>query len=137
MRFKKMSHQIESLTKVIIKILIALFSVNVYSNETSICSGQFETGQPIKVLIDWDNKTVNVNKFNTYIEGVTTYGIITGSYMNKLGINTFSIIGHFQNAGTFIAQQQVQYGQITTTNFARLSCNKSFYKPFTDRMLDN
>ena len=120
-----------------IATLALLISANIYANEISICDGRFESGQPVHVTIDWNNKSVNVNKFKTYIESVTAYGIVTGSYTNKLDKETFSIIGHFQNAGTFIAQQQVQYRQITLTNFARLSCSKSFYKPFKDRILDN
>lgn len=123
--------------KIIITTLVSLISTNIYAKEISICNGRFASGQPVHVKVDWDTKTVTVNKFRTFIESVTAYGIITGSYMNKLNIQTFSIIGHFQNAGTFISQQQMQYGQITFTNFARLTCSKSFYRPFTDRMLDN
>lgn len=120
-----------------ITALFLIISSNVYANEISICDGRFESGQSVHVSVDWDNKNVNVNDFKTYIESVTAYGIVTGTYENKLGINTFSIIGYFPRGGTFIAQQQQQYGQITFTNFARLTCSKSFYKPFTDRMLEN
>lgn len=123
--------------KIIATTLAVLVSANIFANEISICDGRFESGQPVHVIIDWDNKSVNVNKLQTNIESVTAYGIVTGSYKNRLDKETFSIIGHFRNAGTFIAQQQLQYGQITLTNFARLSCSKSFYKPFTDRMLNN
>lgn len=123
--------------KKLITTLFLIISSNTYANEISICDGRFESGQSVHVTVDWDNKSVNVNNFKTYIESVTAYGIVTGTYENKLGISTFSIIGHFPNAGTFISQQQQQYGQITLTNFARLSCSKSFYKPLTDRMLDN
>lgn len=119
----------------VITTLFLMISANTYANEISVCDGKFESGQSVHVIVDWDNKSVNVNNFQTHIESVTAYGIVTGTYENKLGINTFSIIGHFPRAGTFIAQQQQQYGQITLANFARLTCSKSFYKPFTDRML--
>lgn len=110
---------------------------NSYAGTTSICQGRFETGQPVYVKIDWDNKSVYINRSHTFIQSVVAYGIITDTYKNRLGVNTFSIIGHFQNAGTFIAQQQEQYGQITFTNFARLHCSKEFFRPFSDRMLSN
>lgn len=126
-----------NMIKILLTILVLLISSSAYSVEKSVCDGVFESGQAAHVTIDWDNKIVSINKINTYIQSVTSYGIITGNYKNKLNIDTFSIIGHYQNAGTFITQQQVQYGQITLTNFARLFCSKSFYKPFTDRMLGN
>jgi hypothetical protein len=109
--------------------------MNVYANEVSICDGRFETGQLVHVEIDWDTKAVEVNKFRTYIEGSVYYGIVTGSYKNKLDQETFSIIGYFKDR-TFIAQNQNLFGQMSPTNFARLNCSKSFSKPFTNRMLD-
>lgn len=132
-----MKFQLKSATKKLITLFVLFVTTNIYAKTISICEGKFETGQPVYVKINWDNKAVYVNKFHTFIESVVSYGIITGTYTNSLGIDTFSIIGHFPNAGTFIAQQQTQYGQITFTNFARLTCSKSFYKPFTDKMLDN
>lgn len=113
-----------------------LISANIYANEISICDGRFESGQPVHVRIDWDTKDVDVNKFKTFIETVIDYGIGTGTTTNKLDQEVFFVIGHFKNRGTFVAQQQIAYGQISLTNFARLSCSKSFYKPFSDRMLD-
>lgn len=122
--------------KIITAILLINISTNIHANEVTICNGIFASGQPVRVKIDWDNKTVDVNKFKTSIESVISYGIITTPYLNKLDKETFSIIGYHQKIGTFVSQQQIQYGDITTTNIARLSCNKSFYKTFTDRMLD-
>jgi len=122
--------------KKIVTTLTLLLSANIYANKVSICDGRFESGQPVHVQIDWDNKTVKINKFTTFIQSAAQYGVVTGNYQNSLGMETFSIIGHFPNKGTFITQQQIQYGQITTTNFARLSCSKSFYKPFTNKMLE-
>lgn len=120
-----------------LSILALLISTNIYANDISVCDGRFESGQSVHVKIDWDSKTVSVNKFQTFIEGIVWYGIVTGTYTNKLNQRIFSIIGHFRNAGTFIAQNQDYYGQFSPTNFARLTCSQSFYTPFTDRTLEN
>ncbi len=120
----------------IVNCMIFILS-NSYSGTMTICQGRFETGQPVYVKIDWNNKAVYINRLHTFIQSAVAYGIITDTYKNQLGISTFSIIGHFQNTGTFITQQQEQYGQIIFTNFARLHCSKEFFKPFSDRMLSN
>jgi len=86
-----MRYLLKSAMNKLVILFCSIYSTNIYVNTISLCAGRFETRQPVYVQIDWNNKTVYINKFHTFIESVTAYGIVTGTYTNKLGINTFSI----------------------------------------------
>ena len=129
-----MKHRFGSVTKKVI-ITLALFLPIKTNAETSVCAGRFmNSGQQVRVVIDWNANKVLVNNFKTFIENSVSYGIITGTYTNRLGQEIFSIIGYYRKVGTFIAQNKTAYGQHFFIDIAPLMCSKSFHHPFITRM---